>query len=205
MDPYIRQARRNRQVQVRRQRNLYHRVNPLTMYSDNVFKANFRFSKQNFNRLLNMIEHRLQTPNNRGNPLSPAQQLAICLHHYGGAPFQRTCALAGGVCQTTVFKHVHKVSEAILELKLNYIHWPSREMLEETAARMQERYNIRDLGFGVDGMMVYFDGAPRDIPEGYRKQHFRSRRDRYALNVQVNIISLLSISCLAIDEGIFRF
>ena len=97
--------------------------------------------------------------------------------------------MAGGVCQTTVWKYIHKVTDVLLTLKEDYIKMPSREMLEDTARRMLQKYHIRDLGFGVDGMMVYFDGAPKNLPAGFRAQHFWSRKEKYALNVQVETIN----------------
>ena len=65
MDPYIGLLVQFRQQNAQRQRNLYNRIDPLLMYSDSVFRSNFRFSKDNFNRLLNLIQHQLVSPNQR--------------------------------------------------------------------------------------------------------------------------------------------
>jgi hypothetical protein len=44
--------------------------------------------------------------------------------------------------------------------------------------------------FGVDGMMVPFDYAPRDLPPGHFLQQYYCRKHTYALNCQVcNLIN----------------
>ena len=145
------------------------------MFDAFMFKQHFRFNKQNFRRILDLIEHNLVYPTPRNNPLTPTQQLCIALSFYAGVSFQKTLGLVAGVSQYSAWKAIHRVTDALMAYKDRYIHLPPRQTLEDTARRMLQRYHIPNLGFGIDGMLVFFSAAPRGIPDNLRAQHFWSR------------------------------
>ena len=151
-----------------------------------MFKQHFRFNKVNFKRILSLIEDDLAYTTRRNNPLTPTQQLCIALSFYAGVSFQKTIGLVAGVSQYSAWKAIHRVTDALITYKNRYIHLPPKQTLEDTARRMLQRYNIPNLGFGIDGMLVFFSQAPRGIPDpNLRGQHFWCRKNRYALNTQI--------------------
>ena len=63
------------------------RENLLELYSETSFYKRYRFSKDGFVRLLNVLE--LERQPARGNPLPPVIQLAVFLHYTVTAPSNR--------------------------------------------------------------------------------------------------------------------
>jgi len=49
------------------------------------------------------------------------------------------------------------------------------------------RYGLPRFAYGVDGMLVRFDGAPRDIPAGNVLQEYWCRKQFWAINCQVTV------------------
>jgi hypothetical protein len=64
-------------------------VNPLTAISDAEFRTHFRFSKDQVAELVQMLLPHLRHETERGNPLTPVQQLCAALNYFGGGQFQR--------------------------------------------------------------------------------------------------------------------
>jgi len=134
-----------------------------------------------------MLHDQLHYPSTRGRPLSVLQQVLVALNHYAGGQYQRTTALCGGISQPTVCRVVEDVSWAICEHKNKFLKMPSEEEMEATAVRMMDRFHLPRFALAVDGMMVKFDNAPRDIPAAANlvPQDFNCRKNFYAFNTQV--------------------
>ena len=56
-------------------------LNPLEVYNDFNFKANFGFSKDGFINVLDIYKNRLESKSNRGNPISPLLRLSVFLQY----------------------------------------------------------------------------------------------------------------------------
>jgi hypothetical protein len=174
------------------------RADHMVVLSDAEFKRTFRFTKPAVDVIVDMVFDELHLPSNRGLPLSVLQQVLIALNHYAGGQFQRVTALCGGVSQATVCRVIHRVSMAICNHLQQHIRMPSEQQMSDTAQNMLERFDLPKFAFAVDGMMVRFDTAPRNIPANTRLQEYWCRKGFYALNCQVvcNDESLiLNIDC----------
>jgi hypothetical protein len=123
--------------------------------------------------------------NNRGRPLTPIQQVCLGLNFYAGGHFTRISGLCGGVCQKTAWLAIERVTNQLCLLKAQYIHMPTDQEMEETAIRLEAKYKLPRFAFGIDGVIMIFDGAPREVPVGTVKQDHWHRKMRYAINVQV--------------------
>ena len=86
---------------------------------------------------MNMILDNLRHESDRGQALTPLQQLCIALNYYGGGMFQRVLGLCGGVSQRTAGRCIEKVTRALIEHKPNHIMMPT---LEQMQARLGTRY-----------------------------------------------------------------
>ena len=78
----------------------------------------------------------------RGQPLSPVQQVCVALNSYAGGHFQRITGLSCGISQSTAWRAIHIVMEALCRRKGQFIRMPSVEEMEENAQRIEEKYNL---------------------------------------------------------------
>jgi hypothetical protein len=165
------------------------RATLIATVGDVEFKRQFRFTKEAFIVLSEMLGDQLHLPCERGRPLTVHQQLLVALNHYAGGHFQRTSALCGGISQPTVSRIIKRVSRAICEHKRYHLKMPSEAQLLMTAGNMNERFDLPQFGYAVDGMMARFDHKPRDIPQDPQRpldpQDFFCRKGFYAINCQV--------------------
>jgi hypothetical protein len=166
------------------------RATLIASVGDAEFKRQFRFTKEAFIVLSEMLGEQLRLPCERGRPVTVHQQLLVALNHYAGGHFQRTSGLCGGISQPTVSRIVKRVSRAICEHKRHHLKMPSEAQLLMTAGNMNERFYLPRFGYAVDGMMARFDNKPRDIPQDPQRpldpQDFFCRKGFYAINCQVN-------------------
>jgi hypothetical protein len=127
----------------------------------------------------------LDRPNNRGRPLTPIQQVCIALNFYGGGHLTRVAGLCGGVSQKAAWCAIRKVTAGLCDLKGQVIQMPTNREMAATAQRLERRFHLPGFAFGVDGVVVKFEEAPRAIPEGTVKQDFWHHKNCHALNVQI--------------------
>jgi hypothetical protein len=158
----------------------------LSLFSTNklLFLVLSRFNKANVQRITELLQG-LDRPNNRGRPLTPIQQVCIALNFYGGGHLTRIAGLCGGVSQKAAWNAVRRVTFAFCELKPQFIRMPSDQDCAATAQRLQDRFHLPGFAFGVDGVVVKFEEAPRKIPEGTVQQDFWGRKMHYAINCQI--------------------
>ena len=154
----------------RQERVIDDRMEPMNL-SDFEFKKQFRFSKATVVILEAFIEEDLSTPDERGSPLSPQQQVCLTLNFYGGAHFQRTSGLLWGVSQTCARTAVVRVTDALVSMKALFIHMPSKATMQDTADRMFNKYHLPRFCCAVDGVMMKFWEAPRGIPDAFQQQN----------------------------------
>jgi len=134
--------------------------------SDADFLRIFRFSKAQVNDLATMLHSDLSHSSDRGRPLSPVQQVCIALNYYAGGDLVRVSALCGGVSQSTACRAVTRVSHTLCTRKADHMRLPTDEKRRETAARMLAQFDLPGFAYGVGGVLVRFETAPRRIPEG---------------------------------------
>jgi hypothetical protein len=135
------------------------------------------------NRLAELLN--LGRLNNRGRPLTPVQQVCVALNFYAAGSFTHIAALCGGVSQKTAWRAINRVTNQLCLLKAQFIRMPTNQEMAETAQRLLDKFHLPDFAFGVDGVVVKFDGAPRNIPRRTVKQDFWNRKMVYAINVQI--------------------
>ncbi len=135
------------------------------------------------NRLAGLLN--LGRKNNRGGPLTLVQQVCLALNFYAGNHFTRIAGLCGGVSQKTTWLAIQKVTNQLCLLNAQYIHMPTTQEIEETANRLEAQFHLSQFAFGIDGVVMKFDGALREIPEGTVQQDFWHCKMLYAINVQV--------------------
>jgi len=104
-----------------RTQHLRNHQNPFEKFDDGQFIEHFRLTKATTLALLAKVEHYLEYPSDRNQPLPPIHQLLIALRYYAAGSFQLVVAKLAGVSKSTACRTVHKVSEAIAGLRSQYV------------------------------------------------------------------------------------
>ena len=89
---------------LRRQKVLRDRLEPLQRYDDTELRNLFRFERRSIVTLIDLIEESLIRRTNRNRSLSPSLQVCITLSYLGSASFQQILAAWVGIDQATVSK-----------------------------------------------------------------------------------------------------
>ena len=131
------------------------------MMSDFNFKRTFRVDKMTAVRLVHMLQ--LHRENNRGLSFHPEQVLCIALNH----SLPEGSAYCGDVSVAGAHQAIVRVRNKILELKEEYVCLPTAAERTRTAIEIEEKYRLPGFAYAVDGMLVRFDEAPRNIPQAY--------------------------------------
>ena len=148
------------------------------------FDRHFRFNKVNVERLADMLN--LERETDQGSPLTPVQSVCIALNSFAGGHFQRISGYCGNVSQNAARVAINRVTAELLRLMPEYVRMPTVEEMRATATRMEEAYHLPGFAYGIDGMHVLFDHAPRGIPvgPGYPSlQNFFGRKMHWCINV----------------------
>lgn len=158
----------------------YERFDPFAFYSDDEFLTRFRFSKGEVRRLESLISDQFDV-SDRGQNVSPMQQLLVTLRFYATGCFQRVCADFMGVSTSTANRIIHRVSNMIASFHRDFIKFP------DTIVDKQEM----KVGFhaycGFPGVIGAIDCTHVQIqnPGGDTAEVYRNRKGYHSLNVQV--------------------
>ena len=77
------------EVPIRETRVLWERKNPFIQFNDAEFRRNFRLNKQTLLTLVDIIRADLERPDMKGSPLSPEQQVCLCLQYLATGTYMR--------------------------------------------------------------------------------------------------------------------
>uniref|UniRef100_A0A3B3QCF9 DDE Tnp4 domain-containing protein n=1 Tax=Paramormyrops kingsleyae TaxID=1676925 RepID=A0A3B3QCF9_9TELE len=100
------------------------RSDPLQRFDEISFRDHFRMHKVNAVEIISLLEPRLSSVTQRGQPIPVCLQELITLRFLACGTFHRETGDLCGVSETTVCKVIHRVCRAICELKAHYINFP---------------------------------------------------------------------------------
>ncbi|XP_065204062.1 putative nuclease HARBI1 [Planococcus citri] len=156
------------------------RIDYYKRYRDNEFLQKFRLSKRTAKFLTELIENKISSPTTRNDAVTPKQKVLLTLRYYATGSFVDVCAEFAGVHESTGGKIIKVVSEAIAELRPEFIYMP------ETDADMkqirQEFFNIAKFPRCIGAL----DCTHIKIrsPGGKEPEIFRNRKNYFSINVQ---------------------
>ena len=149
-------------------------------FSDEAFFQRFRFTKDGFNHLRNLLaDDLLEAENNRGHPIPPKTQLLVALRYYATGSFQIVHGDLQGVSQPSASRIVKTVSTAIAGKRAGNIRFPTGEKATETKRKFYEMHGFPDVLGCVDGVHV-----PIQAPSLDEREIYRCRKGFMSLNVQ---------------------
>ena len=136
--------------------------------------------KDNLNRLEDIIGHRLERPTNRNQSLTPRQQILIALRFYASGNFLQVIGDTFGIDIATVSRVVTKVTDALFDLKDQYIKFPTTDAdIRNTKIGF---YNLRRF----PGVIGCIDGTHIRIlsPPKEEELAYVNRKRYHSINVQ---------------------
>ena len=168
-----------------------------TVLTSYMFKSHYRFSTENFEKLLQLIAPMIIHQSRRGGGLQPHIQLQAALNQLSGMQFQRTTGLTYGASQNNARECLVRVVDALITLKEKYIYMPNIIERHKTSEEMYKFRGLRGFAWGIDCTHCFFAEKPRGIPPNIHPQTFWGRKQRYSLNVQVvgNDSRICDIDC----------
>ena len=149
-------------------------------YSDDEIRRRYRFGKDNLNRLEDIIGHRLERPTNRNQSLTPRQQMLIALRFYAVGNILQVIGDTFGIDIATVSRVVTKVTDALFDLKDQYIKFPTTDVdIQNTKIGF---YNLRRF----PGVIRCIDGTHIRIlsPPKEEELAYVNRKRYHSINVQ---------------------
>ena len=85
--------------------------------------------------------------------------------------FQRSGAIIRGVTHSRVSKIFIQFIKAVNKiLRPDVLHFPTEERMNKNEKMLYDKYHLSGFSFGVDGVLVNFDGMPQDLPEQHTAQ-----------------------------------
>ena len=132
------------------------------------FRQQLRVTRNSFNRILNMLGHRLVRQQSRfRDPLPPEKILALGLYRLGHGNSYVSIGPSFNVGKATVIEAVQDVVEALYELRNEYIKFPESEAETRAATEtFEELSELPNIVGAIDGSHVRIK-APKDSAVDY--------------------------------------
>ncbi|ENN83189.1 hypothetical protein YQE_00452, partial [Dendroctonus ponderosae] len=165
---------------VRRPRWMKEREDHFNNLDEKDFQIRFRLSKASTLHVLQLIEHKLEFPDNKNSCISPINQLICALRFYATGCMQIAAGDSTGCSTTTAHRIVHRVSAAIAALRPQFVKFP--ETAPEIWKIQVGFYSIARMPAvigAIDCGHVKLSKSPGDNGE-----LFRNRKGYFSLNVQ---------------------
>lgn len=162
--------------QLRRERQLRDRLNPLEHYNEQEVKKLFRFEPINILEITNRLEHRLHRPTERNKSLQPLQQVCLALRFYASGSMQLSLGAWTNIDQSTVSRVVWDVTSAICDSMKEEIRFPNDLVLLKQS--FYERSGLANVVGCIDGTHV-----PIQQPVQFGQEYI-NRKNWYSINVQ---------------------
>lgn len=126
--------------------------------TESVWMESMRMKKATFLYIVEALEEKLQPKINlltKRELIMPTEQVAICIYYFASCSEYRVVGDVFGVSKSTVWKIVHKVTDAILEiLTPEHITLPNEEEAQLISAEFEGKSNVPQLLLVVDGSHI---------------------------------------------------
>lgn len=170
----------NKYFSVRRSKIYKTKLHPLDYYSDDEFRKRFRFTKEGFSFIQQLLEPILKEPNLRGLPIEIADKILIALRFYATNSFQTVVGDLVGIDQATTCRILHKVTSAILSKFHDFIEMPNDTEKIKISTDFYMQSGIPNIIGLIDGTHI-----PITSPGGTDAELFRNRKGWFSLNCQI--------------------
>ncbi|EYC34748.1 hypothetical protein Y032_1509g3903 [Ancylostoma ceylanicum] len=153
------------------------RACPFDSSSDRSFKKDYRFTKQVFYRLCDMVADELRRSTRRSEALSVPAQVALSLNLLGRNAKQRDSARMAGCDQATVSRTLVNFVDAVCAHASRFVCWPKESERRRISRSIFDRYRLPNIVGFIDGTHVRII-APTDNESDYV-----NRKNAHSINV----------------------
>jgi hypothetical protein len=152
----------------------------LPLYDDTRFKKVLRMERQQFNKLVQVLQNDTIFQNKGNKPQASVNlQLAIFLRRLGTKDDILSICSRFGISEGTVILYVNRVIKAIRNKKSEFIQWPRNDNRAIVHAGFQAIGGFQNVVGAIDGTHFILSEAPAQDPTA-----FFTRKKRYALHCQ---------------------
>lgn len=163
---------------LRRERILRDRLNPVEEYDEENFFHRYRFHKNTVLDLLGQIQEPLQRKVYR-HTIAPVTQLLVTLRFYATGAFLKLIGDSFGIHASNVSRIVKSVSECIARQRGTYITFPTGVQSIRTNQEFLQIGNIPGVVGAIDCTHI-----PIQAPKRENAELFRNRKGYFSVNVQ---------------------
>jgi nuclease HARBI1 len=165
---------------LRKERRLKDRLNPLEIYSDLECIQRFRFDRQGIVEICELIKSDIQRPTKRVKALPPILIICTALRFYAQGAFYRATGDCLSLSKSSQSRCVYEVSKALTKRVKHFIKFPKTD--SELNKIKHEFYLIKDMPNcidAIDGTHICIKTPNKDIEWDYI-----NRKNRHSINVQ---------------------
>jgi nuclease HARBI1 len=160
-------------------RTIRPRYDPFSDLSEQEFLCRYRLHKNTVHKIVTRIHPILKHDTDRNQALSPEQQTLIALRFFSSATFQTVNSDIFKVHQATVSRCIHKVVDALITIRGDYIKFP--DDLTDVKQKFYQYGQFPGVIGCVDGTHI-----PLMRPRGDAEAEiYRNRKGFFSINVQV--------------------
>ena len=154
--------------------------------SDYDFWQRYRFTKDSVSRLA-MLVFPEPYVTDCGKPMSREQVTCVALHQLADGGFHRVQGECSWAAKSTCQEALYHFVSGLRVHKAEFLHMPTRQMMEDNARCIQEKYHLWNVVAGIDGCHVVFKEAPRGLDpfRDPKQKQFINRKGSYSLNCLV--------------------
>lgn len=170
--------------QIRIERYMNDRDNPLKDMLPSEVKDKFRFSAESIYYLCRIIGNNLRRKTRRSMALTPILQILVALRFYATGSYFRVIGDTLGVSKSTVCLCVEHVTAELIKLSCKEIVFPSMTSLVNIKTAFKAIAGIPNVCGCVDGCFIPIKKPAENTHE------FMCRKKFAAINIQVSLKSL---------------
>lgn len=160
-----------------RERKKYHDFLDINTLSEREIRERFRFGRESIDFLVGLLEDKLMRDTQRSRALTPRQQVLIALRFFATGSFLQIVGDSLGVDKSTVSRVVTDVTEALVQLRHDFISWPNEDV------KMEIRRGFFSLG-GFPNVIGCIDGTHIRIQAPSEdEKSFVNRKSYHSINV----------------------
>ncbi|XP_060597844.1 putative nuclease HARBI1 [Ruditapes philippinarum] len=139
-------------------------------------RERYRFSPDGIDSLCDILHDKLQSETERSHALSVKEKVLIALRYYATGSFMQTVGDTLGRDKSTVSRIIASVTNALCDIKDQYIKWPS-----DTSQNKSSFYRVS----GFPNVIGCIDGTHVQIikPGGERQRAYINRKRFPSINV----------------------
>ena len=206
-------------VPVRRKERKYQEFMRVDLLNEREIRERFRFGREGINFLCDLLKEKLERSTKRSRSLSVQEQVLTALRFYASGSFLQCVGDAVGLDKSTVSRVISDVTDALVDLRGDFIKWPTSQ--EEKRRVRQGFYRLG--GFPnvigcIDGTHIRIQAPTEDEKSYVNRKNYHSINvmgvcnDKGIVNINLPNPSLIFCSlpskfltkCLAVQRKLHR-